>query len=79
MDLLTDHIGKIVIALLLCLLTAVVYGAYDEFRAEKFYLRKDSWTCTKSHLVATQTMVLVGKALIPIITTHTECDRWDRR
>ena len=52
----------------------VGYLIYDDFTSEKFSLRKDEWSCTRSH---NETRLMPsGKIIVP--TVHTVCDQWSR-
>jgi hypothetical protein len=58
---------------------AIGWAIYDEATSEKFYLRKDQWACTASHLEETTTFVKSGNTDIPITSYTTVCDQWSRR
>jgi len=76
MDWLVDHWFVIVLAILV---TTVVCAAYDEMIAEKFYLRKDSWACTKAHAeVSTVPITISGGYMVLVPETHNICDQWSR-
>lgn len=65
------------------LLTLAVFACigwliWDELTAEKFSLRKDSWTCTRSHTETNYTYTQVGNTTIPIPYYTEVCDQWTR-
>lgn len=64
----------ILIILLLAICIGVPWAVYDEYKSEKFYLRKDQWVCTISHTETTY--VMVGKVLMP--SFRQVCDEYKR-
>lgn len=44
-----------------------------------FTLIKEEWVCNRSHNETTTTMIMSGKVLVPIISTHSVCDNYSRR
>lgn len=64
--------------LALATVVAIPIAIYDEVVSEKFYLRKDSWTCTRSHTETYVTYTQVGNTSIPIPYDEEVCDQWTR-
>lgn len=56
-------------------IVALGLALYDGATAETFELRKDQWTCAKSHTESR--MVLIGKVVAP--QSQTVCDVWQRQ
>ena len=67
----TDYaIGMVMVILFVTLVGLVIglcYALYSEFYSEKFYLRKDEWSCSKVY--EHQTAVI----------THKDCIQWDHK
>lgn len=80
LDWLTDYIlpwvAILAIVFIVLIVPVLIYGAIKSNESPTFELRKDRWRCTASHPVTTTTYVMVGKVLMPISSTHNECDQW---
>lgn len=61
------------------IMAGLIYVTYDAVAAETFSLRKDAWTCTRSHSEVSSTFVQVDKIMIPIASTYDVCDQWSRK
>lgn len=42
-------------------------------------LKKNEWTCSQSHTVVTTTMIMAGKTMVPVVTSHQECDQYNKK
>lgn len=42
-------------------------------------LKKNEWFCTAHHTVVTTTMVMSGKVMVPVTSSHQVCDQYNRR
>lgn len=51
---------------------------YYEIHAEKFYLRKDQFACSKAHTELITAFVPAGKIMIPVMQSHVVCDQYTR-
>jgi hypothetical protein len=82
MEAFDDWVLPVLIALLVALLAfgvfAIGYLVYDRLVAETFELRKDSWTCEKSHTETNLQPMLVGKVTILMPMKRNVCDVWVR-
>lgn len=74
-----DHIGWFLIAFTVVLAGLFGVAIYQDSRAEKFSLRKDSWACTRSHVDTFTTYIKIGDVMVPQFHTDTVCDQWSRR
>lgn len=54
------------------------WAIYDEVKAEKFYLRKDSWHCTANHVETTMIPIYNGNSTTYVPQVHSVCDQWSR-
>lgn len=73
--------GGVVIAVVVVAFIGLLgYVIYDAITAETFSLRKDQWTCTRSHTEVTSTMTTYdgGKTWVPMVQSNTVCDQWER-
>jgi hypothetical protein len=41
-------------------------------------LKKNEWRCSTSHTVVSTTYVMSGKVMIPITSSHQECNQYDK-
>ena len=67
-----------VILLVVAAVIGIPAALYFEYKAEKFYLRKDEWTCIQSHKESVTTYVKSGEVMVPIATWHDVCDIYGR-
>lgn len=67
----------ITIVFLSLILCPVLYFITDS-KESSFSLEKKDWVCTESHKYLTTQMMLVGKVMVPMTTTHTMCDNYQR-
>lgn len=74
-----DYFPQMVGLFILVIVGIIGYAVYDEYVAEKFYLRKDQWVCTASHVEYITTTTKVGDQDIPQVIPNTVCDQWTRR
>ncbi len=66
-------------ALIISVAGLIGYAVWDDAHAVKFSLRRDEWRCAASHRETSTDIVTTGKVVIPVISTRTVCDRYDRR
>lgn len=64
------------VLILMALIITVPIVAYEEYTADKFYLRKDRWTCSASIRNPTTTYIQSGNVLVPITTYEIHCTQW---
>lgn len=69
-----DTWEKVIMCIIVIGITALFYGFYENMTAEKFSLRKDSWTCTESRREPYTSMV--GKVVIT--NYHNVCYNWKK-
>lgn len=78
-----SFIEVLIIAAIVAILGAAGFGIYQDSQRPTFALKKDDWSCTKSHEESTTTYINQGDGktiiLIPITTYSTVCDNWSRR
>lgn len=55
------------IVILISLVFGISYGIYNEYTSEKFYLRKDQWTCSATSRHYRGKIVSI------------DCDQWSRK
>lgn len=55
------------------------YAIYDEITSDKFYLRKDEWRCSASHVETTLQTVVSDKSVVLVPVANAVCDEWSRR
>lgn len=82
----TFVIYPLMVALVLVTFAAMCAGVYygcdwliyhrNDPSPETFELRKDEWTCANHKTYTTTTMVMSGKVMVPITTTHVDCINW---
>ena len=74
---------KLVMGIVITIIALTIFGIgyliYDEVVSDKFYLRKDQWACTASHVETFVTYQKVGDIDVPITNTTVVCDQWNRR
>lgn len=68
---------KAFVTLFVALLIGFGYCVYDEAHSEKFYLRKDQWTCTETKRHVVMQYNPATKMTLP--QTYTECVNWRRK
>lgn len=82
-DFLMDKVMPWFVGLILVVAVGMVLlipvALYAEYKAEKFYLRKDQWTCTASRLETSTTYIQSGNVMVPITSTHKHCTQWSER
>jgi hypothetical protein len=77
LDWLGEHVvGWIILVIAVALLIVVPVGFYLDSKAERFSLRKDSWSCTSSHQESSTTYVQSGSIMVPVTGYSTVCDQW---
>ena len=54
-------------------------GAWEEAKSPVFTLHKNEWVCSMEHTETSTTLISSGKTLIPLVTSSSVCDRYDRR
>lgn len=54
-------------------------SAYREAKKPTFELIKADWSCTKEYEYITTSMVMSGKVMVPITTTHHDCIQWSHK
>lgn len=55
------------------------FGIYDAATADTFALRKDRWTCTRSHTALIPMTTMVGKVPVTTQMPQSVCDQWTAR
>ena len=72
-------IMNLAIVAIVLLIAAAPFAIYAEYKAEKFYLRKDEWACTASVERPITTYVQSGNVMVPITTYSKHCTQWSER
>ena len=80
---LAEQWGAIIMVLFgmtaLAFVLLLVLGAVEEAKSPVFTLHKNEWVCSMEHTQVNTTFMLSGKTMIPLTTSVTICDRYDRR
>lgn len=69
----------LIILIVVGLIIAIPFAIYEEYTAEKFYLRKDQWTCSASVERAYTTYIQSGSTMIPITNYQRHCTQWTEK
>lgn len=73
-------IDRLFFAAVVFLLGVVGYAIYDESQAEHFSLRKDRWTCTRSHTYIDMVPMPNGSGGTTLMPTPRKvCDQWSAK
>lgn len=82
-DWLMDHVMpwiiNVGIVLIVLLFVLAPFAIYAEYKAEKFSLKKDEWSCTASVERPTTTYIQSGNVMVPITTYSKHCTQWSER
>lgn len=63
---------------MVALFVMVIYNASRASHSPTLPLRKADWSCSASHKETAATMIMVGKTMVPRVTTRTVCIRYER-
>lgn len=56
-----------------------LYAWYTSSKSPTFELRKDQWTCSRSHVETSTYYIKSGSVMVPQISHNAECDEWTRK
>lgn len=64
-----------------CILVVLGFAIYDTAVSETMTLRKDEWSCTKSHSEVQSTVVITSNPtmVLPMTGESSVCDVWTRK
>lgn len=68
-----------IIAILIIIGGYAVYAIWDQSNQPTFSLYKNQWECVETRVYYTQTILLVGKVMVPQTTRNVECINYVRK
>lgn len=69
----------IFVVVLLLSVPFLIYSWHQDSKRPEFSLKKDDWSCSKIYEYTTQSMIMVGKIMVPQTTTHKDCIQWSHK
>lgn len=65
----------------LCIILAFIPWQFyiQEKSPDLVTLKKNEWFCSQQHSEVTTSMIMTGKVMVPVTTTHEVCDQYNRR
>lgn len=51
----------------------------DETSPDLATLKNNEWFCSAKHTAVTTTLIMSGKTMVPVVTSHVVCDQYNRK